>query len=52
MVVEMVVELDPVSDHAIGMLECFEAVAMHTSLLERASHALDHPILLRTDSAA
>jgi len=43
----MVVELNPISDRAAGMLQRFEAMTMHALLLERADHALDHPVLLR-----
>ncbi|WP_343039895.1 hypothetical protein [Pandoraea eparura] len=42
----MVVELDPVADHTVGVLQRFEAVTMYALLLERANHALDHTVLL------
>ena len=43
----MVVELDPVADHAAGVLLAFEPMAMRTLLLQGADDPLDHPVLLR-----
>lgn len=43
----MVVPADPICNHPAGMLQGFESVTMHALLLERADHALDHPVLLR-----
>lgn len=42
----MFVAADSVCDHAAGMLQGFEPVAMHALVFERANHTLDHPILL------
>jgi hypothetical protein len=36
----VVVELDPVTDHASGMLLTFEAVPMHALLLQGADDSL------------
>lgn len=44
----MVVKLDPVGNGAAGMLQRLEAVSVYALLLERADHALDHSVLLRT----
>lgn len=44
----MVVPADPVRNHSAGVLQGFEPVAMHTLILERTNHALDHPVLLGT----
>lgn len=44
----MIVELDPVGQHAAGMLEGFEAMPVNALLFDRANHALDQTILLRT----
>lgn len=43
----MVVQADPVCDHAAGVLQGFEPVAMHALVFERSDHALDHAVLLR-----
>ena len=43
----MVVETDPVRDHAAGMLQGLEPVAVHALILERANHAHDRAVLLR-----
>lgn len=43
----VVVETDPVADHATGMPQGLETVAMHTLLLERTDDTLDHAVLLR-----
>ena len=43
----MVVELNPISNRATGVLQRLEAMAVHALLLERADHALDHAVLLR-----
>lgn len=43
----MVVELDPIGNHAAGMLQRLEAMAVYALLLERADDALDHPVPLR-----
>lgn len=42
-----VVELDPVSDGAGGVLDALEAVAVNALLLQRPDDALDHAVLLR-----
>lgn len=42
----VVVELDPVADHAAGVLLAFEAVPMCALLLQGADDPLDHPVLL------
>lgn len=44
----MVVKLDPVGNGAAGMLQRLEAVSVYALLFERADHALDHSVLLRT----
>lgn len=44
----MVVEVDPVTDQAAGVLQGFEAVAMHVLLLERADPPIDQAVLLGT----
>jgi len=43
----VVVELDPVADHAAGVLQGFEAVAVDALLLQRANHPLHEAVLLR-----
>lgn len=43
----MVVKADPIADHAVGVLQGFESVAVHALVFERADHALDHAVLLR-----
>jgi len=43
----VVVKADPVRDHAAGMLQGVEAVAVHALVFEGSDHALDHAILLR-----
>lgn len=43
----MVVEADPVCDHAAGVLEGLEPVAVHALVFERSDHAFDHAVLLR-----
>ncbi len=42
----LVAEADPVADHAAGVLQTLEAVAMYTLLFESADHTFDHPVLL------
>jgi hypothetical protein len=42
----VVVEADPVSDHAGRVLEAFKAVAVDTLFLEVTDDALDHAVLL------
>ena len=42
----MVIKAYPVANHATGMLQGFEAVAMCTLLFQRPDHPLDHAILL------
>lgn len=42
----VVVEADPVSDYAGGVLEAFKAVPVDTLFLQRTDNALDHAILL------
>ena len=42
-----VVELDPVSDGAGGVLDAFKAMAVNALLLQRPDDALDHTVLLR-----
>ena len=44
----MVVEADPLANHAAGMLQGLEPGPMHALLLQGPDHALDHPVLLRT----
>ena len=41
----VVVEVDPVSNQATGMLQRFEPVPMHTLLLECTNHPLDQSIM-------
>ena len=41
----MVVPTDPICNHAAGMLQGFEAVAVHALVFERSDHALDHAVL-------
>ena len=43
----VVVEADPVSDDAGGVLEAFKAVPVDTLFLQRTDDALDHAVLLR-----
>lgn len=43
----VVVECDPVTDHAHRMSDAFEAVAMRALFPERPDEALDHAVLLR-----
>ena len=43
----VVVELDPVADHAAGVLQGFEAVAVDALLLQRPDHPLHQAVLLR-----
>jgi hypothetical protein len=43
----VVVELDPVAQHASGMLLTFEAVAVDALLLQSTDDAFDHAVLLR-----
>ena len=42
----VVVEADPIGDHVAGVLQAFEAVAMHALVYERADHPLHHAVLL------
>lgn len=42
----VVIEMDPVADHRLGLVQRFESMSMHALLLERADHALDRPVLL------
>lgn len=42
----VVVKTDPIPDHATGVLQSFESVAVHALVFERADHALDHAVLL------
>lgn len=42
-----VIELDPVADHAAGMLHRLEAMAMHALLFQSPDQALDQAVLLR-----
>ena len=44
----MVVEADPVSDRATGVLQGLESAPMHALFFERANDALDQAALLRT----
>ena len=44
----VVVELDPVADHAAGVLLVLETVAVDALLLQCADDPLDHAVLLRT----
>jgi hypothetical protein len=43
----VVVEADPFSDDARGVLLSFEAVTMHALLFQSPDNALDHAVLLR-----
>jgi hypothetical protein len=43
----VVVELDPIADHAAGVLQGFEAVAVDALLFQRADHPLHETVLLR-----
>ena len=42
----MVVKADPVRDHAAGVLQGIEPVAVHALIFDRSDHALDHAVLL------
>lgn len=44
----MVIKADPISNHAAGRLQRFEAVPAHATSLERADHPLDHAVVLGT----
>lgn len=44
----VVVELDPIADHAHRMLLAFEAVPVCALLLQRPDDAFDHAVLLWT----
>ena len=44
----VVVELDPVTDHAGGVLLTLEAMPVGALLLQRADDPLHHAVLLRT----
>lgn len=41
------VEVDPVADHAAGVLPAFEAMAERAPLLKRPDDPLDHAVLQR-----
>jgi hypothetical protein len=43
----LVVEADPVADHAASVLQALEAVSMYALLFERTDRTLDHAVLLR-----
>jgi len=43
----VIVKLNPVTDHAAGVLQGLEAMSMRALLLERSNDSLDHAILLR-----
>ena len=43
----MVVPTDPICNHAAGVLQGFEPVAVHALVLERSDHALNHAVLFR-----
>lgn len=43
----VVVEANPVTDDACGVLDAFEAMPVSALLFQRPDHALDHAILLR-----
>lgn len=43
----VVVELDPVADHATGVLQGFKAVAVDALILELPDHPLNQAVLLR-----
>jgi len=43
----VVVETDPVADHATGMLQGLETVAVHTLVLERTDDTFDHAVSSR-----
>ena len=42
----VVVETDPVADHAAGVLQGLEAIPMRTLFLQRPDHTFHHAILL------
>ena len=42
----MVIEADPIPDHATGVLQGLEPVAVHALLLEGSDDPLDHTVLL------
>ena len=42
----MVVPANPICNHAAGVLQGFEPVAVHALVLERSNHTLDHAVLL------
>lgn len=43
----VVVEADPISNHARSVLDAVEAVAMNALLLQRTDYTLHHAVLLR-----
>lgn len=43
-----VIELDPVANHAAGMLQRLKAVPMYTLLFQGPDQPLDQPVLLRS----
>lgn len=43
----VVVPADPIRNHATGVLQGLEPVAVHALVFERADHPLDHAVLLR-----
>jgi hypothetical protein len=42
----VVIEADPVTNDATGVLQCFEAMSMSALLLQGSDDAFDHAILL------
>jgi hypothetical protein len=42
----VVIEADPIPDHATGMLQGLEPVAMNALILEGSDDPLDHAVLL------
>lgn len=42
----MVIEADPIPDHATGVLQSLEPVAMNALILEGSDDPLDHAVLL------
>ena len=43
---QIIVEGNPVTQHAAGMLDGFKAVTMHTLFLDRTDKSFDHAVLL------
>jgi len=43
----VVIEANPVTNDATGVLQCFEAMSMSALLLQGSDDAFDHAVLLR-----